>query len=271
MTAAEDRFVFYVEWFDAQADLIRRYMLTYFPRDDTIEMYDTKNHRPFLKRSEYPGVSVGDLYIGATVTVHSRQLKIIEYADVHTRKAMESKKSRTLALIKPDAYNHIGKILSMIHANGFVVARLKMVKMTKATSNRAKASSKVGSEKWTPPPGMRQQLKSAFLAVRRGMSCGGVALALDVPPGVEGRGKDHMHGCYFRLYAAYKLASNDVKAVEREVAAALESVFPRVGLRAFVSLTPNEKGAQLQELASIVMGIRLFNARLVVESVQGRI
>jgi len=54
----------------------------------------------------------------------------------------------------------------------------------------------------------------------------------------------------------------EVKAVEREVAAALESVFPRVGLRAFVSLTPNEKGAQLQELASIVMGIRLFNAHL---------
>jgi hypothetical protein len=54
----------------------------------------------------------------------------------------------------------------------------------------------------------------------------------------------------------------DVKAVEREVAAALESVFPRVGLRAFVSLTPNEKGAQLQELSSIVMGIRLFNSHL---------
>jgi carbamoylphosphate synthase small subunit len=27
-----------------------------------------------------------------------------------------------------------------------------------------------------------------------------------------------MHGCYFRLYAAYKLASNDVKVVERALA-----------------------------------------------------
>mmetsp|Transcript_50690 Transcript_50690/g.91275 ORF Transcript_50690/g.91275 Transcript_50690/m.91275 type:complete len:633 (-) Transcript_50690:152-2050(-) len=48
-------------------------------------------------------------------------------------------------------------------------------------------------------------------------------------------------------------------AVEREVAAALESVFPRVGLRSFVALTPAEKAAQLQELAGIVLGIRLFN------------
>lgn len=47
--------------------------------------------------------------------------------------------------------------------------------------------------------------------------------------------------------------------IEREVAAALESVFPRVGLRAFVALTGPEKAAQIQELAGIVLGIRLFN------------
>eukprot|EP00971_Amphidinium_carterae_P236429 4692125-Amphidinium_carterae.1 len=47
--------------------------------------------------------------------------------------------------------------------------------------------------------------------------------------------------------------------VEKEVAAALESVFPRVGLRAFVALTGAERAAQLHELASIVFGIRLFN------------
>lgn len=48
-------------------------------------------------------------------------------------------------------------------------------------------------------------------------------------------------------------------AVEREVAAALESVFPRVGLRSFAALSGPEKAAQLQELAGIVLGIRLFN------------
>jgi len=52
--------------------------------------------------------------------------------------------------------------------------------------------------------------------------------------------------------------SSDV-VVQREVAAALESVFPRVGLRPFVALTGPEKVANLEELASIVLGIRLFN------------
>ena len=49
------------------------------------------------------------------------------------------------------------------------------------------------------------------------------------------------------------------KAAEREIAAALESVFPRVGLKSFVRLEPEEKSAQLMELAKIVLGIRLFN------------
>ncbi|CAM9800249.1 unnamed protein product, partial [Chrysoparadoxa australica] len=49
------------------------------------------------------------------------------------------------------------------------------------------------------------------------------------------------------------------RSVEREVAAALESVFPRISLKAFVGLSPQEKHAQLDELASIVLGIRLFN------------
>ena len=52
------------------------------------------------------------------------------------------------------------------------------------------------------------------------------------------------------------------KAAEREVAAALESVFPRVGLKSFVELLPHEKSVQLEELARIVLGIRLFNKEL---------
>lgn len=51
-------------------------------------------------------------------------------------------------------------------------------------------------------------------------------------------------------------------AIEREVAAALESVFPRVGLRSFIALTGPEKAAQLQELCSIVLGIRIFNQHM---------
>lgn len=54
-------------------------------------------------------------------------------------------------------------------------------------------------------------------------------------------------------------AKSQDRSVEREVAAALESVFPRIGLKAFVQLSIDEKSTQLLELARIVLGIRLFN------------
>ena len=49
------------------------------------------------------------------------------------------------------------------------------------------------------------------------------------------------------------------KVVEREIAAALESVFPRVGLKTFIQLSYEEKATQLMELSRIILGIRLFN------------
>mmetsp|Transcript_16187 Transcript_16187/g.19158 ORF Transcript_16187/g.19158 Transcript_16187/m.19158 type:complete len:854 (+) Transcript_16187:26-2587(+) len=52
--------------------------------------------------------------------------------------------------------------------------------------------------------------------------------------------------------------AND-REVEREVAAGLESVFPRIGLKAFVMLSSEQKKAQICEMANIVLGIRLFN------------
>ena len=43
------------------------------------------------------------------------------------------------------------------------------------------------------------------------------------------------------------------------MAAALESVFPRIGLKSFLQLTAEEKRSQLDEMARIVLGIRLYN------------
>ncbi len=48
--AGEERYVFETEWYDSQAAVIRKYLFTYFPRDNSIEMYDLKNKRAFLKR-----------------------------------------------------------------------------------------------------------------------------------------------------------------------------------------------------------------------------
>lgn len=73
---------------------------------------------------------MNELYIGSVITIYSRQLKVIDYGDVYTRKHFEVMRSRTYAMIKPDAYIHIGKILDIIVRNGFAISRLKMFKWT---------------------------------------------------------------------------------------------------------------------------------------------
>lgn len=89
----------------------------------------------FLKRCSYPGVSSKEFYIGAIITVYGRQLKLIEYGDVATRKKFEVDAQRTFAMIKPDAYVHMGKIIDAIYMNGFKIKRMKMSKFSNATSS----------------------------------------------------------------------------------------------------------------------------------------
>jgi nucleoside-diphosphate kinase len=130
MAATEERYAFQVTWFDPQADMIRPYLLTFYPRDNSIEMYDPKNKRAFLKRTEYCELRLADIYVGGFATVHARQLEIVDYADSYTRRTLEARKARTLGIIKPDGYNNIGNILTAINEAGLVLGRCRMVKMT---------------------------------------------------------------------------------------------------------------------------------------------
>ena len=130
-----DRFVFMVEWYDQLADLSRKYQLTYFTADATIEMvrltqYDIKNRRPFLKRCQYPALTLAELHVGATVTVYSRQLKVVDYGDTYTEKQVYSQLTRTFGMIKPDCYSQIGKILDRIYDEGLKISKLRMIKLT---------------------------------------------------------------------------------------------------------------------------------------------
>lgn len=130
MVSTEERYAFKCNWFDPQANLVRAYVLTFYPRDNSIEMHDVKNKRAFLKRTEYTELQLKDLYVGGFATVHARQLEITDYGDSYTRRNMEAKKARTLALIKPDGYNNIGAIFDAIQQNRLHMGRMRMVKMT---------------------------------------------------------------------------------------------------------------------------------------------
>ncbi|EGR31510.1 nucleoside diphosphate kinase 7, putative [Ichthyophthirius multifiliis] len=129
MASNDTRYIFVVEWYDKAASLVRTYNLTYFTHDKSIEMYDLKNKRVFLKRNEFP-MDEKEFYLGNLITVFSRQLKIVDFADVFTRQRFQEAKQRTFAMIKPDAYNHLGKIISKIEESSLLIANMKMTKFS---------------------------------------------------------------------------------------------------------------------------------------------
>uniref|UniRef100_A0A3B4EKF6 Nucleoside diphosphate kinase homolog 7 n=1 Tax=Pygocentrus nattereri TaxID=42514 RepID=A0A3B4EKF6_PYGNA len=126
----EERFAFLAEWYDPSAALLRRYQLLFYPKDGSVEMFDVKNQRTFLRRTKYDDLHPEDLFVGNRVNVFSRQLNLIDYGDQYTANKLGSKKERTLAMIKPDAVTKVGDIIQMIYDAGLIVTKAKMTKLT---------------------------------------------------------------------------------------------------------------------------------------------
>ncbi|KAL1023393.1 hypothetical protein UPYG_G00040260 [Umbra pygmaea] len=129
-TSSEERFAFLVEWYDPSAALLRRYQLLFYPKDGSVEMFDVKNQRTFLRRTKYDELHQDELFVGNRVSVFSRQLHLIAYGDQFTANKLGSKTERTLAVIKPDAVSKLGDILQMIYDANLISTKAKMTKLT---------------------------------------------------------------------------------------------------------------------------------------------
>lgn len=127
----EERYSFTAEWYDSNATLVRRYLLNYYPSDNTCEMVDLKTRKLFLKRSPCERVTLKDLFIGATVNIHSRQLNIVQYGDEFTEKKLKSKKEKTLGIIKPDCCaTKVGQIFERVAREGFLISQARMLQLS---------------------------------------------------------------------------------------------------------------------------------------------
>ena len=129
--STHQRYCFITETFDPFANLVRKYQLFFYPEDGSIEMYDIKNSRIFLKRRVNPEVTIKDLYKGSDINIYSRKHKLIDYGDAYTQKYFDDIRSNTFGMIKPDGYMNIGKIIDMIYNQGkFIISKLKLCKFS---------------------------------------------------------------------------------------------------------------------------------------------
>jgi len=125
-------------WYDRVADLDRAYILNYYLDTDEIEMHDAQARRIFLRRCRYEGVGLKDIVVGSTVTIYSRQLKVVGFANEFTRKALGALQEKTCALIKPHALMTnaliVADALQAALARGLRCARIRLVHFQKANA-----------------------------------------------------------------------------------------------------------------------------------------
>ncbi|KAJ1637156.1 nucleoside diphosphate kinase [Pavlovales sp. CCMP2436] len=121
----EQRYTFFAQYYDPSAALVRVYQLVYYT-DNAIEIFDMKNRRTFLKRMKFTEIALRDLFVGNTVTIHSRQFKVTEYGDRFTAERFAESSETAVALVLPAAIGAVPQLLKTFAHSGLIIAEVRM-------------------------------------------------------------------------------------------------------------------------------------------------
>jgi nucleoside-diphosphate kinase len=58
-----------------------------------------------------------NLYVGGTVHIFGREMKVTDYGDQFTKNALKVQDESTFAMIKPDAFRHLGNLVIQYWVN----------------------------------------------------------------------------------------------------------------------------------------------------------
>ncbi|XP_075975151.1 nucleoside diphosphate kinase homolog 7-like [Anticarsia gemmatalis] len=124
------KYSFIGEWYDNQASLIRRFNVFYYPTDDTLEMFDLKNRKTFVRRVKVNGITLDKFYIGCTLYILGRLIKIVDFACEDTKNKLLRDMQVTFGMIKPTPTTTAGKILTHFHTHGLRVTKMKKARLS---------------------------------------------------------------------------------------------------------------------------------------------
>ncbi|XP_066249606.1 nucleoside diphosphate kinase homolog 7 [Euwallacea similis] len=126
-----DKLAFHAEWFDYDSSHNKKFILNYYPSDKTLELFDKLLNRMYLKRTKIEGLELKDVFVGNTVRIYGRQVRITDYADCRTQRIIGKTKEHTFAIIKPILIPKLGEIITEIQKRGFQICHMKMCNLTR--------------------------------------------------------------------------------------------------------------------------------------------
>ena len=138
MAQCDETFSFICDWYDSQAEIVRKYRLTYFVKrggTNEVELFDLKNKRVFLKRIGFPSLSLNDLFIGATLVIYSRQLKIVDFADTYTKGKLGVLKTARILFPNFEIDASFGKMIQDIESTkGLTLRKIRFLRLQSSDS-----------------------------------------------------------------------------------------------------------------------------------------
>ncbi|CAL1301153.1 unnamed protein product [Larinioides sclopetarius] len=140
---SEEKYRFLVEWFDPTVKVKRRFILSYYPSDGSVDMYDIGSKRLFLRRIQCDNVGLEDLFIGSIVNVLSRQLYIIDFGDRITAERFSREVESTIFIVNESGFTNLGRIISVLENNDLAINRGKFIDKEKSGFNASSFATKL--------------------------------------------------------------------------------------------------------------------------------
>lgn len=75
-------------------ETIKKLNLYFYPRDNSIELYDVSLKRLFLKRSVVADISIDDMLPGSRINIFGKNILIKDYGSAETRRVMGNMKQK---------------------------------------------------------------------------------------------------------------------------------------------------------------------------------
>ncbi|KAK4475254.1 hypothetical protein MN116_002328 [Schistosoma mekongi] len=125
----DQSYCFLVEWFDTISTLVKRFKLIYHTKS-IVEMREEKTNRLFLKPTKVEGLKLSDFYLGSTVTIFSRSLRIVDFGDEFTKREFLICSERCVIFINPAAICRAGNVIEVLEDKSMRVVNLKMIRLT---------------------------------------------------------------------------------------------------------------------------------------------
>lgn len=129
-----DKLSFLGEYFDYRSSYHKNFRINFFPSDNSLDIFDKDLNRMFLKRTRTDDVELKDMFIGNTLRIYGRQIKITDYADTFTKSIVSKTRESTIAVLKPGVVDKLGEIINKIQDNGFEISKLKMCVLSRKTA-----------------------------------------------------------------------------------------------------------------------------------------